>query len=197
VTGGASGFSLERDRLRPTRCYLQGSDEVAEEGEGGGEVPLGAFRQSFADFPIVPADGEHPGPRRPAVELAAQRQNRGRGEGVRREREARVGLDRSQVRGRFSRPGRVGKDDRVTVPDGEGVLDAQLIAELGADAGSFADDFRELRPQAVIAAAGIADPENEDRQRDLDSIVRPAASTISTVSGIAPRACVAQLRHGS
>ena len=114
-----------------------------------------------------------------------------------RERDPGLGLERRQGRRLVARLGRVGEDDGAGVPDGEGVLDAQLIAEFGPGAAVPGKGFRQLRPQAVVPAAGIPDSQDKDRQRDLDATVSPAASTSSTERGIAPRACVAQLRHGS
>jgi hypothetical protein len=116
---------------------------------------------------------------------------------VGREGDPGIGGERGQRGGRFARPGGVGEDDGVGVPDGQGVLDPELIAKLGLDARVIRERFDEPRPETVVAAAGIADAEDEDGQRDLDSTVRPDASTSSTVRGMAPRAWVAQLRHGS
>ena len=114
-----------------------------------------------------------------------------------RERDPGLGLDGQEGGGGIARFGRVREDDGAGVPDGEGVLDAQLVAEFGPDAAFTGKRVDQLRPQAVIPAAGIPDAQDENRQRDLDATVSPAASTSSTVRGIAPRACVAQLRHGS
>ena len=114
-----------------------------------------------------------------------------------RERDPGLGLDWQEGGGGIARLGRIGKDDGAGVPDGEGVLDAQLVAEFGPDASFTGKRFGQLRPQAVVPAAGIPDAQDKDRQRDLDATVSPAASTSSTERGIAPRACVAQLRHGS
>ena len=113
------------------------------------------------------------------------------------ERELRLGLERFERRGRLSRLRRVGEDDGVGVADGEGVFDAQLVAEFGPDPGLVFQGLDQLRPEAVVPAAGIPDAQDEDRQRDPAATVRPSASTTSTVSGMAPRAWVAQLRQGS
>ena len=114
-----------------------------------------------------------------------------------REGDPGLGLERGQNRRLFAGFRRVGENDDVAIADGEGVLDAELIAEFGPDPAVAGQSFDDPRAQTVVAAAGIPDAEDKDRQRDLDASVRPAPSTISTVSGIAPRAWVAQLRHGS
>ena len=168
-----------------------------EEIEGGGEVPLRARRKTLADIPVAAADGKEPGSRRAAIELVAKGQDGLRGEGVGRERDGGRGRDLPHGSGFAPRPGGVHEDDGVLVTDSQGVFDIELIAGFSPDARFPRGRPGQPRPQAVVAAAGIADAQDEDLQRDLRPIVRPSAPISSTVRGIAPSAWVAQLRQGS
>ena len=68
----------------------------------------------------------------------------------------------------------------------------------------FTQSTVKQRPDRIIAAAGIADGDDDDRWDSgathpllSELITCPAGSTSSTVIGILPSACVAQDRQGS
>jgi len=126
--------------------------------------------------------------------VAQRRQTRGRpyfGEGE-RPAQAAAGID---------------EDDDVVCGASQGVFDVELVIGVAGDTpeAAFLQALGGGGAQAVIPAAGVADPEDERarlrlatrNQRTFLWRTRPDASTRETSSGIRPRAWVAQLRHGS
>jgi len=103
--------------------------------------------------------------------------------------------------------GGVDEDDDVLAGDGQRVLDIQLVVGVAGDPGEtpFSQPFDRGRAQAVVPAAGVADPQDE-RSRGLRALrdqrtflwrARPSGPTRETSRGIRPRAWVAQLKQGS
>lgn len=170
--------------------------------EGGAAVPLGLLAEPLSDVPVGAADGQNVSPGQPAVEFAAESQNglrqkmmRGHGRLVFRP-DFRKGERRTKI------DGGVNEDDRVALGAVQGVLDSELVIGVADDPGKilFPQALDKDRPGAVVAAAGVADADDQGftvAQRLFLSMTRPAASWNSISRGILPRAWVAQLRHGS
>ena len=102
--------------------------------------------------------------------------------------------------------GGVDEDDDVVFGTVQGVLDVELVVGVAVDAPEAAlfEALDEGGAQAVVAAARVADPQDEHRRTRRSRAQRtflwrtwPSASTRLTSSGIRPTAWVAQLRHGS
>ena len=119
----------------------------------------------------------------------------------------RGGLDRREGERPAQAAGGVDEDDDIVAGAGQGVLDVELVVGVARDA-PIAAPLQPLGrggPQAVVAAPGVADPQDEHpqrsgwtrNQRTFLWRTRPFASTRVTSSGIRPTAWVAQLRHGS
>jgi hypothetical protein len=170
--------------------------------EGGAAVPLGLLAEPLTDLPVGTADRQDVSPGQAAVEFAAESQNglgqkmmRGHGRLVFR-------LDFRKGEGRAEIDGGVDEDDHVVFGAVQGVLDSELVVGVADDTGDLVllKTLDKDRPGAVIAAAGVADADDQGFpvvQRLFLSMTRPAASWNSISSGIFPRAWVAQLRQGS
>lgn len=113
-----------------------------------------------------------------------------------------------QLEAGYSGPSRVHEHDPIEAGDRQGVLDLELVIQVGLDPGKVqgAEPLDETRSQPVVPAARISDPEDEQARphpgpgggyRLRQSRIRPRGSTIETSSGIDPKAWVAQLRQGS
>ena len=153
------------------------------------------------------ADGQEPGVRGLAVELGGDGQDGLGSEGVAHSRHGARGLDYGECERPTQAAGGVDEDDDVVPGAGQGVLDVELVVGVAGDTRETAglQAFRGRGAQAVIPAAGVADPEDERgpglrfsrNQRTFLWRTWPRASTSETSSGICPTAWVAQLRHGS
>ena len=153
------------------------------------------------------ADGQEPGVGGLAVEPGGHGQDRRGPEGMAQDRKRGRRPDLAEREGLPQPPGGVDEDDGFVLRAGQGVLDVELIVGVADDAREAAL-FQPLGgrgAQAVVPAAGVADPQDENGrpflafgdQRTFLWRTRPDASTSETSSGIRPRAWVAQLRHGS
>lgn len=163
--------------------------------------------EPFPDRKVVAPDGQQPGLRALPVELRGQGQDRGRPKRVAQGRHPVIRLDRRESEGLAQPPPGIDKNDDVLGGAGQRVLDVELVVGVARDAPEAAlfQPFGGRGSQAVVAAAGVADPQDEGfrgrrsarNQRTFLWRTRPPASTRVTSSGIRPRAWVAQLRHGS
>ena len=170
--------------------------------EGGETVPLGLLAEPLPDLPVGTADRQNVSPGQPAVEFTAEGQHHlgrkmvsGYGDFVFR-------LEFGERKGCAEIDSGVDEDDHVVFGAGQSVLDSELVIGVADDTGDvvFLETLDKDRPGAVVAAAGVADADDQGFpvvQRLFLSMTRPAASWNSISRGILPRACVAQLRQGS
>lgn len=183
-----------------------------QESECPSQVLFCLGGQAFVQEPAMAADGEQGGPGRSAVELRAQGQDGFRGEGVRRERPAGRGADLPELIGVSSAPGRVDEDDPVEAGSDQGIFDIQLKTGFGPEplpGPEARPPFQtgdQGRAKSVVTPAGISVAADEDSlpaaagaglHRVRRSMTFPRVSHRDTSRGIVPKACVAQLRHGS
>jgi hypothetical protein len=77
------------------------------------------------------------------------------------------GLDPGEGERLAQSPGGVDKDDEIVAGAGQGVLDVELVVGVTGDAPEPAllQPLRGGGPQAVVPAAGIADPQDERSRR--------------------------------
>src|SRR5450631_166538 len=184
---------------------------VHEEGQGCLQVAHRRGRQVVPELEAVPPNGERPSRWRFPDDGPMHIEHGGRRHGV--TAEARVtGWLHARILVRSLHP-HAGIDEHHAPPPDEieRVLDLQLkvgetfhlpAVDLGAQRLFRAVD--EERPQGIVSARRVSDTEDEQRRRHSRSPFltsrstrAPVASTISTTSGIFPRAWVAQDRQGS
>lgn len=170
--------------------------------EGGAAVALGLLAEPLPDLPVRTSDGQDVSPGLAIVEFGAQSQDRLGQKVVGGHRSLVFRLDFGEREGRAEVHGGVDEDDDVMLRAGQGILDPELVIRVAVNPRDvvFLEAFDEDGPGAVVAAAGVADADDQDfpeSQRLILSTIRPDSSRNSISSGILPRACVAQLRQGS
>src|SRR5574343_290300 len=182
--------------------------ELDDQADGCLDAPGSLAGQRFAQFEPLAAHAEHEGRRRLGPFGLPENLEHGlRGKCV-----AGVG-DGGRRNNAFEDMGRrcvdAGIDEQGQLPalQIERMFDLQLEIFDQLDAagqnfifGHFFEPTVAFRPDGVVAAAGVADGEDDDRrghERLNAWTTWPSGSTSSTSSGILPKACVAQDRQGS
>ena len=146
------------------------------------KVRLGPPREPFPDREIAAADGQEPGFRAFAVETGRDREDRGGPKRMAHGRHRPGGLDRRERERPAQTAGGVDEDDDIVAGAGQGILDVELVVGVAREApiAALLQQLGRGGPQAVVAAPGVADPQDEHPQgpgRSAESANLPLEDT--------------------